>query len=125
MLVFVLTGIRHIALMIRIAGTDDLIFATRFRRGRRSTAKDLKEARSKKAYYFDLTNASTSPILRFSCEYLVTRNEGELLRRSGVSPFAISEVLIAACADIRRGRMIKLLDYSTKEQRHRYRWYKD
>lgn len=125
MLVFVLTGPGHIVFMMRIAGPDDFVLAMSFRRGLRSTAEGFKEARSKKSSYFDLTNASISPIARFSGEYFVASIESESLRCSCVAPFAFAEVLISVCADILRGRIMKLLDDPRIEQRHAYRLYED
>jgi RpiR family transcriptional regulator, carbohydrate utilization regulator len=120
---FAATGSGRMVHTLRTTGPGDVVFAMSFRRGLRATVEGLKDARSRKAYCVGLTDTSISPIARFSDEHFVVSIEGEALRSSYVAPLAFADVLIAACANVRREDTLKLLDDVSKEQKHGYRWY--
>lgn len=117
------TGSGRTVHLLRTLTENDVVVAISFRRGLRSTVEGLKDARAKKAYCVGITDTSISPVARFSDEYFIASIEGVSLRSSYVAPLALADVLIAACATVKRVHTLKLLDDVSKEQKYGYRWY--
>jgi RpiR family carbohydrate utilization transcriptional regulator len=109
--------------LLRTVTENDVVVAVSFRRGLRSTVEGLKDARAKKAYCVGITDTSISPVARFADEYFIASIEGVSMRSSYVAPLALADLLIAACATVKRGHTLKLLDDVSQEQKHGYRWY--
>jgi DNA-binding MurR/RpiR family transcriptional regulator len=104
---------------------SDLVIAITFRRGLRQTVDGLRQARAKGAYCVGVTDTHLSPLARFAHEYFVTPVESTLYGVSYVAPMAWINMLLVACAAMRKARTVQLLKAADAEQRTGFRWYRD
>lgn len=123
--VFAATGHGRILHLARTATKKDLVIAISFRRGLRMTVEGLKRARENGAYCVGISNSLVSPVVRFSDVSFITSVEPLSFGMSYVAPMALFNALVAACANVRRGRTLGLLREVDEEQRHGSRWFVD
>ena len=101
----------------------DVLIAISFRRGLRQTVEGLLQARLKKAYCVGITDSVLSPIARKSDQYFLASIESVSYGGSYVSPMALLDVIIVACAHYRPKRTLRILKEADCEQRTGSRWY--
>lgn len=109
---------------VRGVGRGDVVIAISFRRGLRQTVESMRQAKARGAYCVGVTDTYVSPVARFADEFLLASVEG-LMGGSYVAPMALLDVLLAACANYRRARTIRLLKEADEEQRDGFRWYRE
>ncbi len=107
----------------RHLGRKDVVIAISFRRGLRQTVEGLKIARAKGAYCIGITDTPVSPIAHHANEFFLTPTEGVSFAWSYVAPMAFINVLMAECANYRRGRTVAILKETAEEQQSGFRWY--
>lgn len=107
----------------RNMGRGDLVFAISFRRGLRQTVEGMQAASTRGAYCVGITDTFVSPVARFADECFLASVETPSFGGSYVAPIALLDVLLAACANYRRGRTLSLLKQAEAEQRLGFRWY--
>jgi DNA-binding MurR/RpiR family transcriptional regulator len=109
--------------LTRTATPRDVLIAISFRRGLRQTVEGLLQARLKKAYCVGITDSVLSPIARKSDQYFLASIESVSYGGSYVSPMALLDVIIVACAHYRPKRTLRILKEADCEQRTGSRWY--
>jgi RpiR family carbohydrate utilization transcriptional regulator len=109
--------------LTRSATRRDVLIAISFRRGLRQTVEGLLQARLKKAYCVGITDSIVSPIARNSDQYFLTSIESSSYGGSYVSPMALLDAILVACAHYRRKRTLRLLKEADRESRSGDRWY--
>jgi RpiR family carbohydrate utilization transcriptional regulator len=109
--------------LTRSATRRDVLIAISFRRGLRQTVEGLLQARLKKAYCIGITDSVVSPIARNSDQYFLASIEGSSYGGSYVSPMALLDAILVACAHYRRKRTLRLLKEADRESRSGTRWY--
>jgi DNA-binding MurR/RpiR family transcriptional regulator len=119
------TSYGEIIHLTRSATPRDVLIAISFRRGLRQTVEGLLQARSKKAYCIGITDSSVSPIARNSDDYFLASIESPSYGGSYVSPMALLDVIMVACAHSRPKRTLQLLKEADRESRSGMRWYAD
>jgi DNA-binding MurR/RpiR family transcriptional regulator len=72
-----------------------------------------------------VTNSEVNAVARFAHENYIAEIESAAMRSSFVAPLALMDALIAACASVKQGRVLKLLSEAAEEQLYGYRWYED
>lgn len=111
--------------MTRSATPRDLVMAISFRRGLRQTIEGLLQARAKKAYCVGITDSVISPIARNSDQYFLASIESSSYGGSYVSPMALLDAILVACAQYHRKRTLRQLKEADRESRSGNRWYTD
>jgi DNA-binding MurR/RpiR family transcriptional regulator len=106
----------------RSVGRKDVVIAISFRRGLRQTVEGMRQAGSNGAYCVGITDTLVSPIARYADEFFLVSVEGSY-GTSYTAPVALLNVLLVACANYRRARVMRLLKEADKEQRTGFRWY--
>ncbi len=109
---------------LRTIGKGDVVIAIGFRGGLRQTVEGLREARARGAYCVGITDSFISPLARFAHSSFLASIEGPV-GDSYVAPIALLNVLLIACANVRRARTLALLKEAEREQRTGYRWYRE
>ncbi|MBS1803669.1 MAG: MurR/RpiR family transcriptional regulator [Acidobacteria bacterium] len=111
--------------MLRTANKKDVVIAISFHRGLRQTVEGLMQARSKGAFCVGITDTLVSPLVRHSDECLfasvITPHFGD----SYVAPMALMNVLLAACANYRRDRTLRLMRDASLDEQRGYRWFEE
>lgn len=115
----------EVAHTVRSVGRRDVVIAISFRRGLRQTVEGMRQAGSKGAYCVGVTDTFVSPIARYANEFFLTSVESSSYGVSYVAPMALSNMLLVACANYRRGRAMRFLKEADKEQRTGFRWYQE
>jgi len=113
----------RVAHLARNCTRQDLVFAISFGRGLRQTVEGLQEARSRGAHCVGITDTFVSPIARYANECFLASVRTPSFGASYVAPIALLNVILVACANIRRGRTLALLKQADHEQRLGFRWY--
>jgi DNA-binding MurR/RpiR family transcriptional regulator len=113
----------RVAHLARNCARRDLVFAISFGRGLRQTVEGLQDARARGAYCVGITDTFVSPIVRFADECFLASVRTPSFGASYVAPIALINVILAACANFRRGRTLALLKQADHEQRLGFRWY--
>lgn len=70
-----------------------------------------------------MTNSLVSPISQFAHECFLTPVDTPSFGDSYVAAMALLNVIVVACANLRRSRTLALLKKVEQEQRHGFRWY--
>ena len=109
--------------MARLTKKTDLVIAISFRRGLRMTVEGLKRARGNGAYCVGIADSLLSPLVRYSNASFIASVETPSFVVSYVAPMALFNALLAACANVRRGRTLAAMREVDNEQRHGSRWY--
>lgn len=112
----------HTAYLARHATRKDLVVAISFRRGLRQTVDGIEAARANGAYCVGITDNFISPIARYANECFIISTESPSLGSSYVAPMAFLNMLLVACANVRKTRTMKLLRTADQEQRTGSRW---
>ncbi|MDE1163326.1 MAG: MurR/RpiR family transcriptional regulator [Acidobacteriaceae bacterium] len=110
---------------VRSVEKQDVVIGITFRRGLRCTVDALREARQRGAHCAAITNAASSAAARYSDDVFLAGIEGSSLRSTFVAPFALIDVLVAACANVKRRKVLKLMSEASDEQVNGYRWFQD
>ena len=111
--------------LTRSARPPDMVIAISFRRGLRQTVEGLQQARVKRAYCVGITDSVVSPIARNSDQYFLASIESSSYGGSYVSPMALLDTILVACAQYHRKRTLRLLREADRESRSGTRWYSD
>jgi DNA-binding MurR/RpiR family transcriptional regulator len=119
------TGYGRIFHLARSATKDDVVIAISFRRGLRMTVNGLQIARDNGAYCVGIADTLLSPLVRIADVSFIASVETFSAGVSYVAPMAILNALLAACANVRRSRTLRLVREIDEEQRHGWRWYED
>ncbi len=109
--------------LVRNVRKGDVVIGITFRRGLRQTVEGLKQARARGAYCIGLTDTYLSPVVRYSQESFLVSIESPSFAGSYVAPMAFLNVLLVACANLRRRQTLALLKQADEEQRDGFRWY--
>jgi RpiR family transcriptional regulator, carbohydrate utilization regulator len=112
----------HTAYLSRHATRQDLVIAISFRRNLQQTVDGLVGAKAHGAYCVGLTDNFVSPIARYANESFIVSTDGPSLASSYVAPMAFLNMLLVACATVRKKRTIRLLRVADQEQRTGSRW---
>ena len=111
--------------LVRTAGKKDLVIAISFHRSLRQTVEGMCQAKAKGAYCIGITDTFVSPIARFADERFIVSVETCHFGDSYVGPMALMNVMLVACANYRRKRVLALARDAALEQRCGFRWYED
>jgi DNA-binding MurR/RpiR family transcriptional regulator len=123
--VFAATSPGRVVHLVRTCTKKDLVLAISFHRALRQTVDGMRQARSKGAYCVGITDTFVSPIARFAHECFITSVEICHFGDSYVTPMALMNVMLVACANFRRGRALALAREAAQEQLRGFRWYED
>jgi DNA-binding MurR/RpiR family transcriptional regulator len=115
----------HITHRVRLVGEHDMVIAITFGRGLRQTVEGLKSAHANGAYCVGISDSFLSPLVRYSRQFFVTSTERVSFADSYVAGMAFLNLLLVACANLRRGRTLSLLRKAAQEQQSGYRWYSE
>ena len=115
----------EVAHTVRTVCRKDVVIAISFRRGLRQTVEGMREAASKGAYCVGITDSFVSPIARHANEFFLASVESSSYGVSYVAPMALLNMLLVACANYRRTRVMRFLKEADKEQRTGFRWYQE
>ncbi|MGA8867346.1 MAG: MurR/RpiR family transcriptional regulator [Candidatus Sulfotelmatobacter sp.] len=123
--VFSATSPGRVVHLVRTAGKQDLVMAISFHRSLRQTVEGMRQAKAKGAYCIGITDTFVSPIARFAHESFIVSVETCHFGDSYVGPMALLNVMLVACANYRRERVLKLAREAAQEQQGGFRWYED
>jgi RpiR family carbohydrate utilization transcriptional regulator len=123
--VFPATTPGRVVHLVRTAGKRDLVVAMSFHRSLRQTVDGMRLAKTKSAYTVGITDTFVSPIARFADECFIASVETCHFGDSYVAPMALLDVILVACANYRRKRVLELARDAAQEQQHGFRWYDD
>jgi len=123
--VFSATSAGRVVHLVRTAGKKDLVVAMSFHRSLRQTVDGMRQAKSKGAYTVGITDTFVSPIARFADECFIASVETCHFGDSYVAPMALLNVILVACANYRRKRVLELARDAAQEQQHGFRWYEE
>ncbi len=123
--VFAGTGYGRIGHLARAATRKDIVFAISFRRGLRMTVEGLERAHASGAYCVSIADTLLSPLARIADVCFITSAETPSYGVSYVAAMALLNALIAACGNVRRSHILKILREVDAEQRSGSRWYGD
>jgi DNA-binding MurR/RpiR family transcriptional regulator len=110
---------------MRHVGKQDVVIAIAFGRGLRQTVEGTKSAHANGAYCVGISDSFLSPLVSYSDQFFVTSTERVSFADSYVAGMAFVNLLLVACANLRRRRTISLLRKAAQEQRSGYRWYSE
>ena len=123
--VFSATSPGRVVHLVRTAGKKDLVIAISFHRSLRQTVEGMRQAKAKGAYCVGITDTFVSPIARFAQECFIVSVETCHFGDSYVGPMALLNVMLVACANYRRERVLTLAREAAQEQQRGFRWYED
>jgi len=123
--VFSATSPGRVVHLVRTAGEKDLVIAISFHRALRQTVEGMRQAKAKGAYCVGITDTFVSPIARFAHECFIASVETCHFGDSYVGPMALLNVMLVACANYRRERVLTLAREAAQEQQRGFRWYED
>jgi len=123
--VFSATSPGRVVHLVRTAGKKDLVIAISFHRSLRQTVEGMRQAKAKGAYCVGITDTFVSPIARFAQECFIVSVETCHFGDSYVGPMALLNVILVACANYRRQRVLTLAREAAQEQQRGFRWYED
>jgi DNA-binding MurR/RpiR family transcriptional regulator len=123
--VFAATSPGRVVHLIRTIGKKDLVVAISFHRALRQTVEGMRQAKANGAYCIGITDTFVSPIARFADECFIASVETCHFGDSYVGPMALLDVMLVACANYRRGRVLALARDAAQEQQRGFRWYED
>ena len=123
--VFSATSPGRVVHLVRTAGKKDLVIAISFHRSLRQTVEGMRQAKAKGAYCVGITDTFVSPIARFAHECFIVSVETCHFGDSYVGPMALLDVMLVACANYRRQRVLTLAREAAQEQQRGFRWYED
>jgi len=123
--VFPATSPGRVVHLVRTAGKKDLVLALSFHRALRQTVEGMRQAKAKGAYAVGITDTFVSPIARFADECFIASVETCHFGDSYVAPMALLDVILVACANYRRKRVLELARDAAQEQQRGFRWYED
>jgi len=123
--VFSATSPGRVVHLVRTAGKKDLVIAISFHRALRQTVEGMRQAKAKGAYCVGITDTFVSPIARFAQECFIVSVETCHFGDSYVGPMALLNVMLVACANYRRERVLTLAREAAQEQQRGFRWYED
>jgi DNA-binding MurR/RpiR family transcriptional regulator len=123
--VFSATSPGRVVHLVRTAGKKDLVIAISFHRSLRQTVEGMRQAKAKGAYCVGITDTFVSPIARFAQECFIVSVETCHFGDSYVGPMALLNVMLVACANYRRQRVLTLAREAAQEQQRGFRWYED
>jgi DNA-binding MurR/RpiR family transcriptional regulator len=123
--VFSATSPGRVVHLVRTAGKKDLVIAISFHRSLRQTVEGMRQAKAKGAYCVGITDTFVSPIARFAQECFIVSVETCHFGDSYVGPMALLNVMLVACANYRRERVLTLARAAAQEQQRGFRWYED
>jgi len=123
--VFSATSPGRVVHLVRTAGSKDLVIAISFHRSLRQTVEGMRQAKAKGAYCVGITDTFVSPIARFAQECFIVSVETCHFGDSYVGPMALLNVMLVACANYRRQRVLTLAREAAQEQQRGFRWYED
>lgn len=110
---------------VRHCSRQDVTIAVTFGRGLRQTVEGMKSAHSNGAYCVGISNSFLSPLVRFSDQFFVVSRERISFVDSYAAGMAFLNLLLVACANLRRRRTLSLLRRAAQEQKSGYRWYSE
>jgi DNA-binding MurR/RpiR family transcriptional regulator len=123
--VFSATSPGRVVHLVRTAGKKDLVIAISFHRSLRQTVEGMRQAKAKGAHCVGITDTFVSPIARFAQECFIVSVETCHFGDSYVGPMALLNVMLVACANYRRERVLTLAREAAQEQQRGFRWYAD
>jgi DNA-binding MurR/RpiR family transcriptional regulator len=123
--VFAATSPGRVVHLVRTAGKKDVIVAISFHRALRQTVEGMRAAKIKGAYAVGITDTFVSPIARFANECFIASVDTCHFGDSYVAPLALLDVVLVACANYRRQRVLALARDAAEEQRRGFRWYEE
>ena len=109
--------------VVRTIGRKDLVFGISFRRGLRLTVEGLQSAKQNGAFTVAITDTFVSPLARTADECFIASVETPSFGASYVAPMALIDAIVAAVANLKRGRILSLIKQADEEQRRGFRWY--
>lgn len=111
--------------LVRTAGKKDLVIAISFHRSLRQTVEGMRQAKTKGAYAVGITDTFVSPIARFADECFIASVDTCHFGDSYVAPMALLDMMLVACANYRRQRVLALARDAAEEQQRGFRWYEE
>lgn len=123
--VFSATSPGRVVHLVRTAGKKDLVVAMSFHRSLRQTVEGMRQAKDKGAYAIGITDTFVSPIARFADECFIASVDTCHFGDSYVAPMALLDVILVACANFRRQRVLALARDAAQEQQRGFRWYEE
>ncbi len=123
--VFSATSTARVVHLVRTVNDKDLVLALSFHRCLRQTVEGMRQARTKGAHCVGITDTFVSPIARFADESFIVSVETRHFGDSYVGAMALMNVILVACANYRRKRVLELAREAAEEQKFGFRWYND
>lgn len=123
--VFSATSPGRVVHLVRTTGAKDLVIAMSFHRSLRQTVEGMRRAKENGAYAVGVTDTFVSPIARFADECFLASVDTCHFGDSYVAPMGLLDVILVACANYRRKRVLELARDAAQEQQQGFRWYQD
>ncbi len=123
--VFSATSPGRVVHLVRTTSKKDLVIAMSFHRSLRQTVEGMRQAKAKGSYAVGITDTFVSPIARFADECFIASVDTCHFGDSYVAPMALLDVILVACANYRRQRVLALARDAAEEQQRGFRWYKE
>jgi DNA-binding MurR/RpiR family transcriptional regulator len=110
---------------IKILDAKDMLIAISFGRCLRESVEAVQRAHRQGATTFGITDSNTTPIAKYSDDFLVTPIASSIFTGSYIAPVAVINTIIEACAHLNPKRTLKVLHEYEKEFTTGTRWYVD
>ena len=110
---------------VKILGAKDLLIAISFGRCLRESVEAVQRAHRQGAITFGITDSDTTPIAKYSDNYLIAPIASPVFTGSYIAPVAVINAIIEACAHLNPKRTLKVLHEYEKEFTSGTRWYVD
>jgi DNA-binding MurR/RpiR family transcriptional regulator len=110
---------------VKIIDAKDLLIAISFGRCLRESVEAVQRAHRQGAITFGITDSDTTPIAKYSDNYLIAPVASPVFTGSYIAPVAVINAIIEACAHLNPKRTLKVLHEYEKEFTSGTRWYVD
>ncbi len=110
---------------VKILDAKDMLISISFGRCLRESVEAVQRAHRQGAITFGITDSSTTPIAKYSDNYLIAPISSPIFTGSYISPVAMINTIIEACAHLNPKRTLKVLHEYEKEFTSGNRWYVD
>lgn len=110
---------------VRSLTEKDLLIAISFGRCLRETVEAVRRAQKQGVPTFGITDGDTTPLAKYSDDYLLAPVTSPSFTGSYVVPMALMNAILAACAHVHPRRSLSYLEQTEEEYKSGSRWYQE
>jgi DNA-binding MurR/RpiR family transcriptional regulator len=110
---------------VKVLKKNDLLIAISFGQCLRVVVEAVLRAKKNDVVTFGITDASTTPIARYSDTFLLAATSSPSWINSYVAPLTLLNAILIACAHLNPKRSLTQLKLTNKEYSSGMRWYRE